>query len=122
MNIKYGYSPEELERAKEEIHSVLIEVAKYKRTIAYSDLVSKIRCVNLEAESHALAALLDEISSEENTAGRGMLSVVVVHKHGDMKPGHGFFSLAKNLGREVSDYDEFWVKELERVHEYWSKS
>ena len=36
-------------------------------------------------------------------AGRGMLSVIVVHKVGDMQPGPGFFQLAKKLGRDTSD-------------------
>jgi len=39
--------------------------------------------------------MLGEISQEEDAAGRGMLSVIVVHKVGDMQPGPGFFQLAK---------------------------
>jgi len=35
--------------------------------------------------------------------GRGMLSVIVVHKEGDMQPGPGFFELAGELGRDTSD-------------------
>jgi hypothetical protein len=35
--------------------------------------------------------MLGEISQEEDEAGHGMLSVIVVHKYGDMQPGPGFF-------------------------------
>ena len=38
-----------------------------------------------------------------HAAGRGMLSVIVVHKQGDMQPGPGFFELAQRLGRDTSD-------------------
>ncbi len=49
-----------------------------------------------------------------------MLSVVVVHKHGDMEPGPGFFELAKHLGRDTKDLLRFWIDELKKVHAYWS--
>ena len=39
--------------------------------------------------------MLGEISSAEDAAGRGMLTVVVVHKAGDMQPGPGFFRAGK---------------------------
>ena len=47
--------------------------------------------------------MLGEISSEEDAAGRGMLTVLVVHRAGDMQPGPGFFELAKQLGRNTSN-------------------
>jgi hypothetical protein len=46
--------------------------------------------------------MLGEISLE-GAAGRGMLSVIVVHKDGDMQPGPGFFELAEELDRDTSD-------------------
>ncbi len=64
--------------------------------------------------------MLGEISEEEDKAGRGMLTVIVVHKHGDMEPGRGFFDLAKSLGHKWSDKTAFWVKEIKKVHAYWS--
>jgi predicted Rossmann-fold nucleotide-binding protein len=50
-----------------------------------------------------LAHLLDQISREENADDRGMLSVVVVYKDGDMQPGNGFYKLGKQLGKDTSD-------------------
>jgi hypothetical protein len=49
-----------------------------------------------------------------------MLSAVVVHKHGDMQPGPGFFELAKALGRDVRDPLVCWVAEFNKVHGYWT--
>jgi hypothetical protein len=51
-----------------------------------------------------------------------MLSVIVVHKSGDMQPGHGFFELAESLGRDTSDILACWIAELKRVHAYWSEA
>ena len=65
--------------------------------------------------------MLGEISSEEDEEGRGLLTVVVVHKAGDMKPGSGFFTLARSRGRDIGDRQKIWVEELERVYEIWSE-
>ena len=88
--------------------------------ISYSDLVARIDSIHMEPDSFALAHMLGEVSEAENAAGRGMLSVIVVHKDGDMQPGLGFFELAKKLGRDTSDKTACWVEELRRVHRSWS--
>ncbi len=79
---------------KDEIRSILIEIARQRGTIAYSELVQKVRTARLTPGSPELAAMLGELSSEEDAAGRGMLSALVVSKS-DRKPGAGFFSLAR---------------------------
>jgi molybdopterin synthase catalytic subunit len=89
--------------------------------IPYSNLVKQIRSIKLEAHDPRLFHMLGEISSEEDAAGRGMLTVVVVHSDGDMQPGPGFFELAKQLGRDTSNILKCWVNELHKVHAVWSK-
>jgi hypothetical protein len=69
----------------------MVDRAKVRGLIPYSDLVKKIKNIKLEAHDPRLFHMLGEISSEEDTAGRGMLTVVVVHKVGDMQPGPTFF-------------------------------
>ncbi len=86
----------------------------------YSELVGKVKTVQLNADSFALFELLGEVSWAEDKAGRGLLSVIVVHKAGDMQPGPGFFKLAKKLGRDTSDILVCWIDELKKVHGYWS--
>ena len=120
MTSKYNYPIKKWNKGKEEMRQILITRAKVRGMIPYSELTSKIISISLDPESYALAAMLGEISSEENAAGRGMLSVVVVHKTGDMQPGPGFFELAKELGRDTSDILKCWVEELKKVHAYWS--
>jgi molybdopterin synthase catalytic subunit len=116
----HGFSQTEWVAAKREARDLMIARAKLRGMIAYSDLVEKISAVHLEAHDQRLFHLLGEISSEEDAAGRGMLSVIVVHKVGDMQPGPGFFELAKQLGRDTSDILKCWVAELKRVYAYWS--
>ena len=117
---KYGFDLSTWERAKDEVKSLLIERAKLRGMIPYSDLVRQIKSINIEAHDQRLFHLLGEVSTEEHSEGRGMLTVIVVHKHGDMQPGPGFFDLAKQLGKDTSDILSCWVKELKNVHGYWS--
>ena len=120
MTSKYGYSPNEWETAKKEMKEILIERAKVRGMIPYSELAAQIKSIHIAPESYAFAAMLGEVSTEEDKSGRGMLSVIVVHKSGDMQPGPGFFELAKTLGRDTSDILACWVAELKKVHAHWS--
>lgn len=120
MTMKYGFDINDWNDAKSEMRGLLIDRAKLRGMMPYSELASQITSITMEANSYALAALLGEISTDEDTAGRGMLSVIVVHKIGDMQPGPGFFDLAKRLGRDTSDILKCWVEELHTVHRIWS--
>ena len=65
----------------------MIEAVRSSRvTISYTELASKITVLELEARNPRLNHLLCDVSTEEDAAGRGMLSVVVVHKTGDLQP------------------------------------
>jgi len=116
----YGFSNEQWQRAKQEARSIMIERAKLRGMIPYSELAEKIRTIRLEAHDPRLFDLIGQVSKEEDAAGRGMLSVVVVHKVGDMQPGPGFFELAEFLGRNTSDILSCWISELKKVHAVWS--
>jgi hypothetical protein len=83
------------------------------------NLPQTIDAIEFNAHDTLLNHLLDEISREEDSAGRGMLSVIVVHKTGDHMPGPGFFELAKALGREIPDKERFWIKEHKGVCTVW---
>lgn len=103
----------------------IIERAKRERMITYSELLKKVKSLKLNIEEidhrSIMAEMLGEISLAEDKAGRGMLSALVVHKTGDREPGQGFFDYAEALGRDVSDKTECWIREVNRVHGYWSK-
>lgn len=104
--------------AKDEAFAILRERAKSKvqQTILYSELVDQIQSIRMEAHDPRLARMLDQISRDEDKAGRGMLSVLVVQK-GSGRPGAGFFTLARDLGRVARDPDEVWIAEFNHVIE-----
>ena len=118
--MKYGFTDNDWDAAKAEMVTILAARAKLRGMIPYGDLVGRVKTITLAPESTALAVMLGEISQAEDAAGRGMLTVIVVHKTGDMQPGPGFFDLAKHLGRDTSDIVKCWIEELKKVHAYWS--
>src|SRR4051812_40646931 len=111
---------ENWDRAKQEAQTAMIDRAKLRGRIAYSELTPLISAVRFDPYDTRLSHLLGEVSVEEDAAGRGMLSAVVVHKNEDMQPGEGFFVLAKHLGRNTKDVLRFWITELNKVHDYWA--
>jgi molybdopterin synthase catalytic subunit len=117
---QYGFEGHQWDAAKNQAKTILVEVASRRGRIAYSELVHQISSLHLEPHDSRLFHLLGEISTEEDKAGRGMLTAIVVHKTGDMQPGPGFFELAKSLGRNTKDSLECWIKEFNRVHDYWA--
>ena len=64
--------------------------------------------------------LLGAISTEEDAAGKPMLSAVVVQRGGS-GPGMGFFNLARRLRHKFPNTDagraEFWLAALGRVYD-----
>jgi molybdopterin synthase catalytic subunit len=118
--LKHGFPVKDWNQAKKGARAAMIKRAKVRGMISYSDLVAEIKSIKIDAYDHRLFHMLGEISSAEDAAGRGMLTVVVVHKTGDMEPGTGFFELADALGRDTSDRMKCWVEELHKVHAVWS--
>ncbi len=117
---KFGFNDSDWEAAKTEAKEILGKraSARIKQTITYSELVSQIHSIRLEANDDPLAELLGEISIEEDALGRGMLSVIVVHKTGDFMPGPGFFELCKRLGRDTADKQKCFIDEFKKVCAY----
>lgn len=107
--------------AKRQARDLMVARAKPRGMIPYSELAAQITAIPIRANDIQFFELLGEISREEDVEGRGMLSVVVVHKAGDMQPGPGFFELAASLGRDTEDILRCWVSELHQVHGYWSR-
>ena len=111
------------EEAKHEARDIMIATAQSAQgTITYNELARRIVSLRLEAGSLALRELLGEISLAEEMAGREMLGAVVVHQGRDGLPGHGFFTLAKGLGRDTNDEVRFWTIELGKVRQAWKMS
>jgi hypothetical protein len=109
------YTQAQWDGAIDEARRILTKRAQEARTIAYSELAQKIAEIEIDPASYAMGGLLAEISEESDAHDKGMLSVLVVHKDGDQRPGGGFFDLAKKLGRETSDRDRCWIEEFDLV-------
>jgi len=116
----FGFSDDEWDQAKEEVRLILVDAAKKRKMIPYSDLVAQLS-LPLAAHDKRFFSLLGEVSGDEHSEGRPLLSVLVVHKSGDMEPGPGFFELANELGCNTSDPMKFWVTEFKRVFEFWAE-
>jgi hypothetical protein len=106
--------------AKAQIAEVLVERARTQQTIAYLDLVRRIKAIDLQAQDARLDELLFQIATNEMCLGRGMLSVLVVHKTGDLRPGRGFYKCAESLGLDASNDERLWVSQLQQVYASWS--
>jgi hypothetical protein len=115
----FGHTDAAWQAAKAEMQRVLTQTAAAQKTIAYSALCAKVHTIRFEPDSTELAYMLGEICRDEEALGRGLLSVIVVHKHGDMLPGPGFFEVAHELGRDTTDEEACWVAELKRVYGVW---
>lgn len=106
--------------AKDEIRRVLIQNAKQRSMIPYSELVALVRSVHFTPHDRRLFAILGQLSVDEHDQGRPLLSVLVVHKTGDMQPGEGFFELAESLGRDTKDVLKSWIVEVQKVYQHWN--
>lgn len=97
------------------VRAALAAAAAAGETITYAELVEAVPRLEELRDSGALGPVLGEVSREEDAAGRGMLSAVVVRSRGEPLPAAGFFRLAAELGRDASDRDRCWRAELGRV-------
>jgi len=100
----------------------LVRTAQYRGLTTYQD-VAVIMALPMQGNlmGRELGQMLGEIAEDEVLAGRPMLSAVVVGVNG--KPGSGFFSLAKDLGKfsEIDDEQSFWEQERDAAYVAWRR-
>ena len=111
---------------KETIRDRLTRSARLGHPIAYSNLVSGLAFAG--PNSHALADMLGEISSECAEAHEPLLSAVAVYISGEKRgePGPGFYAIAKHLGLLRPDVPEmealsYWGSEAERCFDFYGR-
>jgi hypothetical protein len=120
VTLKFGYERRDRDAAKAEIVRILGDRVRGGRgPITYGELASKVKSILLEPHQYAMLAILGEVSDDEDSIGRGMLSAYVVTAETGI-PGAGFFELAEKLGRHVDDRLAVWVEEIRRVDAAWS--
>lgn len=119
MSTKRDLSNTEWQGIKEEIRTLLIGLAKIRRTISYSELAAQIRVAYVHYRAPAFDRILQDLCADEVAASRPILGVVVVNKQTGYC-GAGFFKWAAMMGYNVSDPELFWHEEFERVCNYWA--
>lgn len=105
----------------EQIYENLKQVARARTVTYYSD-IAPMAGLNMDFQSgrNEIGAILDDINRREHEMGRPMLSAAVVHKD-NLRPGKGFFTLARALGLFTgNDEDKFYIEELRKVYDYWA--
>jgi hypothetical protein len=112
LDATFGHPRDLWEAAKAEARRILATTAQIPDVIEYGELTRKIRSIHFDPHGDDFRRFLGELSWESDAAGRAMITAIVVHKH-DHRPGTGFFSLAEELGRDVSDPDRCWSQEVE---------
>jgi hypothetical protein len=114
----FGYPAEVWQTAKDKLRTFLWQTAKGQTWVSYGDAAVEIRdIIPFHPHDSLFHHMLGQISVEEDAAGRGLLSALVVHKEGDKQPGQGFYDLAARLGRNVDDPTLCWVDEMKRLFE-----
>lgn len=114
---------------EEKVREILIDVARRKSIINYGRLVkragleSKYDFAKNPHQRIEFGGVLGDISEYEFDNDRPLLSCVVVGTETNM-PGGGFFDLVTDLtGKEFANWEakeEFAMKELNRIYDYWA--
>ena len=82
-----------------------VRAAEYKGVTTYQDTAPIMKLPQRGSHmGREVGHILGEISEDEFQAGRSMLSAVAVNVNG--KPGPGFFTLARELGRPCREDEE----------------
>jgi hypothetical protein len=100
------------------VTEALVDVASRGATITYGELLAELERREPELARSAaddLAPVLRAVSTQEDDAGRGLLTAVVVRGNSGL-PGGGFFRLAAERGRPDGERQAVWSAELARVH------
>jgi hypothetical protein len=104
---------------KAEMRHIIIETAKAKHLITYSELTGRLQTAYVHYHSHILTQLLIDIGGEERAAGRPLLPALVVAKQTG-RPGPGYFRVTPGED-ESGDSIQEWENEVQRVYQYWGE-
>jgi len=83
---RLGFKKTEWDSFKKEAREILIGVAQRADKISYGELAAQMTTIAVEPHDMVLWEIIGDVARDEEQAGRGILSVLVVHKHGDMEP------------------------------------
>ncbi len=119
MTVK-GFSDANWAALKEEMHDILVGMAKLRQTITYSELASLLQTSYVHHRAPYFHRLIWEMCDDDEAAGHVPLAVLIVRKDTGIC-GAGYFSAAAAAGADVSDPLAYWQSEFQRVCDYWSE-
>ena len=119
MPKRYGLFEADWKVLKAEIRQNLVDLARSRQVVTYSELTRQLRTAQLHPHSYTLAGLLREICHEEADAGRGLLCALVVTQQTGL-PGGGFFRIAARRGRDIADPEQCWANEVQMIYDQWA--
>lgn len=94
---------------------MLIDAARHRSTVTYSDVSLHVFGGRVPARSRLIMDLLSEVDEEEQAA-RGIIIASLVVRADTGIPGAGYFTfLARRFGKEVAEPAEAWRREAELV-------
>ena len=110
------------ERAVDEIHDLLVDVARRLDTITHADLARRVTAVTLQPDSNAFHHMLRDVSERAHADAGLLLGALVVSKDYH-RPNPGFFDLARRLGFDVERTrdaeDLFWAEQVDALQRWW---
>ncbi len=112
---RFGLTPEQWERAKDEMRRAILGAAWERLMTYYGEVASAVTATTVDPHSGLMNHLLGEIFEEEQAAGRPALTSIVTHKNGDKEPGPGFYEQARSLGYKFDEPYVFWSTQVQNV-------
>ncbi len=115
-------SSSDWERAREQALEVLSRRARDRDTITYKEFARKIKAIP-DVRYHGderLDRLLDEVALDEDAAGRGLISVLVVLAAFPSLPSDGFYELAETRHAPGTPRGTIFEIERDRVFAAWA--
>jgi 5-methylcytosine-specific restriction enzyme A len=107
-----------------DIYQKLQNAAMSESSVTYSTLAAMAGLdMEMQEDRTKLGEILGNISTYEHENNRPLLSVIAWFK-GKTEPSKGFYNLAKSLDlySPTEDKDEFFIKELTEVYNYWGNA
>ncbi len=105
---------------KEEMLSLMIDLAKHRKVVTYSEFCGLLQTVTLHPHSFIFARLLDEVCGDAYERGYGMLCALIVSKATGM-PSAGYFRRRIPLEANDRTPEQIWQEERDSVFAQWEQ-
>lgn len=121
-DVRFRLTDAEKSEVKEEVRDLLIQLARTRQIVTYSDFVMMLQTVHLHPHSFIFAHLLRQVCGEEEEKGSGVLCALVVSKATGI-PGAGYFRRGDVQDTEMDpdDLEGRWRADVEAVFARWAE-